>query len=688
MRYLFLLLFTSLCFAQEIQDVDFKTLTADLEIDQFDKSVSGKVTCEFEVKDAINTIKIDAVNMKFDKVFVNKKEIKFVADDKQLTFIEGVKKGKNIVSFEYKAFPKQALYFNGDGDNLQIWTQGQGKNTSNWLPSFDNVEEKVIFNLSFTFDKSFYVLTNGKLINKDFKPRDTKWTYEMKNPMSSYLVALVIGKYEKQILNSDSKIPIELYISKKDEDKFESTYKYTKEIFDFLEKKIGVDYPWEVYRQTPVKDFLYAGMENTSFTIFSEDYVVDAVGFNDKNYVNVNAHELAHQWFGNLVTAKESKHHWLQEGFASYYALLAERLVFGDDYFNNELLKMAEQLREASLQDDNPILSDKASSLSLYKKGAWALFVIQANIGESKFDKAVKNYLKKYQFGTADTDDFLTEIKNVSDYDVDAFKKKWLENSFFDWNEAMSCIKDSKFMKDYLAVRQLETVYFVNKKGNFNNILQEKYFHPIYQEIVYQLKDVPYEDKREFVFQLFALKDVKTKQTLAESFQQVPKELKAEFEKMFIDNSYINREIALYRLWATFKEDKERYIDISRTWVGQDYNLKFAHLILKAITYKNDPAMFTNAIAELEQMTREEYNVTVRQKAIENLMQLNQVTDIVLKSLVDLSLHQKWQAVKFAKETLRGLLKSQDIKSRLEKLKSVSSTATSNRIDYFLNEKI
>ena len=83
----------------------------------------------------------------------------------------------------------------------------------------------------------------------------------------------------------------------------------------------------------------------------------------------------------------------------------------------------------------------------------------------------------------------------------------------------MSCIKDSKFMKDYLAVRQLETVYFVNKKGNFNNILQEKYFHPIYQEIVYQLKDVPYEDKRELVFQLFALKDIKAKQTLAESFQ-------------------------------------------------------------------------------------------------------------------------------------------------------------------------
>ena len=144
----------------------------------------------------------------------------------------------------------------------------------------------------------------------------------------------------------------------------------------------------------------------------------------------------------------------------------------------------------------------------------------------------------------------------------------------------------------------------------------------------------------------------------------------------------------MYRLWSTFKEERENYIDLSRTWVGQDYNLKFAHLILKAVTYKNESAMYTNAIAELGQMTKEAYNVTVRQKAIENLMQLNEVTDVALKSLIDLSLHQKWQPVKFAKETLRELLKSKDIRTRLENLKSVSSSTISNRIDYFLNEKL
>ncbi|MFC4740322.1 M1 family metallopeptidase [Flavobacterium ponti] len=686
MKYIVLFLISSICFGQQTLKVDFKELTADLTLNVNSKSISGKVTYEFEVLSDIDNIKIDAVDMKFDKLTINKKEVEFIATEKQLVLTEGYKKGKNILYFEYEATPKQALYFTGNGDDLQIWTQGQGKYTSNWLPSFDDVNEKLIFNLSCTYDKSFYVLTNGELINKDFQTNETKWTYEMKDPMSSYLVALVVSKFEKQIVTSHSKVPIELYLAKKDEDKFESTYKYTKDIFDFLEKKIGIDYPWQVYRQAPIRDFLYAGMENTTFTIFSEDFVVDNVGFNDKNYVNVNAHELAHQWFGNLITAKESKHHWLQEGFATYYALLAEREVFGDDYFNNELLKMAEELRAASLHDDNPILSEKASSLTLYKKGAWALFVIQANIGEDKFDKAIKNYLKKYQYKTVETDDFLAEINNVSDYDVSAFKKKWLENAFFDWNEAVNYIKDSKFMKEYLAVRQLETVYFNNKKANFNTILEEKHFYPIYQEIVYQLKDVAYLDKRELVFKIFDLKDIEAKRTLAESFQSIPLELKPQYEKMFADHSYINREIALYKLWTTFKDLRTKYVDISRSWIGQDYNLRFAHLILKAITYKNDPVIYESAITELEQMTKEGYNITVRQKAIENLIQLNQVTDTVLKSLVDLSLHQKWQAVKFAKDTLRELLKSQEIKSQLESLKSGSSIEISNRIDYFLNE--
>src|SRR5690606_2564700 len=132
--------------------------------------------------------------------------------------------------------------------------------------------------------------------------------------MSSYLVMLAIGKFDSHTDTATSGTKLIQFVSSEDTLKMEPTYRNSTQIFNYLETEIGVPYPWETYKQVPVKDFLYAGMENTSATVFSQDFVVDQTGYNDKNYLNVNAHELAHQWFGDMVTAKSGKHHWLQEG--------------------------------------------------------------------------------------------------------------------------------------------------------------------------------------------------------------------------------------------------------------------------------------------------------------------------------------------------------------------------------------
>jgi aminopeptidase N len=124
-----------------------------------------------------------------------------------------------------------------------------------------------------------------------------------------------------------------------------------------------VKYP-ESVQANSVRDFLYAGMENTS-TVFSSRYVVDSTGFEDRNYTNVNAHELASMVWG-FSHCPSGKHHWLQEGFATYYAALAER-EYGDDYFYSKLYETAQQIKYAS--NGFPVLNEKASSLSFSKKG-------------------------------------------------------------------------------------------------------------------------------------------------------------------------------------------------------------------------------------------------------------------------------------------------------------------------------
>lgn len=429
MKYLFLLIST-FTFAQQTQFVDFKSVLGTIAINSATKTVSGTVTYEFQVLKPIDTLKIDAQKMTFSDLKLNGKVINYCNTQKQLQLIFPFKKVKNQLTFCYSTTPTQALYFVGSeaNDNLQIWTQGQGKYTSHWFPSFDDANEKLVFNMNISFDKNYQVISNGKLRNVKTNGDITQWNYQMEKPMSSYLLMLAVGKFEKRVAISNSGIPIEMYYESKDNSKFEPTYRYSKQIFDYLENEIGVKYTWKIYKQIPIRDFLYAGMENTSATLYANQFVTDSIGFEDQNYVNVNAHELAHQWFGDLVTAESGTHHWLQEGFATYYALLAEKEVFGDDYFYNKLYDYSKLIERASKTDTIPLLNSKASSLTYYQKGALALYVLREGIGEKNFRKAARNYLNKYSFRNVNTVDFLQEIKKVSSYDIDNFSKIWLEN--------------------------------------------------------------------------------------------------------------------------------------------------------------------------------------------------------------------------------------------------------------------
>ncbi|MBC7494972.1 MAG: M1 family peptidase, partial [Flavobacterium sp.] len=153
MKY-FLLIFSILSFSQQFKNVNFISAEANLVINEKNKSVFGSVDYDFIVVSPIDTVRIDAKSMTFTSVFINQKKVQFKNSGKQLHLFTGFKKGLNKLHVVYEAVPKQTLYFLGSkaADNLQIWTQGQGKYTSNWLPSFDDVNEKLIFKINVTFD--------------------------------------------------------------------------------------------------------------------------------------------------------------------------------------------------------------------------------------------------------------------------------------------------------------------------------------------------------------------------------------------------------------------------------------------------------------------------------------------------------------------------------------------------------
>ncbi len=661
----FLLFFTVFSFAQQTEIVDYKNINASLELLPESKTVEGRFTVDFTILRNTDSIYLDAKAMEAFLSSTSQTNIRLKTSTDRIWMYFPFKANKSYsVSFDYRALPKQAMYFFED----QVWTQGQGKETSHWLPSVDDVNDKIVFNLNITAPQHYTVLANGHLEEEEEKPGEKKvWKYSMQKPMSSYLVALAMGIFKKQTETTTSGIPLEYYYSPENEDKVESTYHYTKQMFDFMEEETGVPYPWENYKQVPVRDFLYAGMENTTLTIFSEAFVVDSTGFIDRNYVNVNAHELAHQWFGNLVTATSSRHHWLQEGFATYYALLAEREIFGDDYFYWKLYQSAEQLMELSdAGTGEALLKEGASSLTYYQKGAWALHILKETIGELSFKQAVKNYLEKHKYKTVTTDDFLKEAEMVSGQNLDLFREEWLQQSAFKASQALESLKKSTFIQNYLGLSAIANQPFSDKVAIFERFLESPVNDYLGQAVVFQLVDVPFGESQPIYKKAFESDNLLVRQAIAQSLEKIPTALKTDFETLLNDDSYATIEAALYHLWINFPEDRKTYLDKTEGIEGfQDKNIRLLWLTLAMVTegYQNEkkPDFFK----ELSQYTKPEYSFEIRQGAFQFLFGVDGFTNENLKHLVDACLHHSWRFAKSSRDLLDVLLQTPETKSQL-----------------------
>ena len=694
-RCLFLLLLvvsSARLFSQHQEKVDFTKADAAIQINPDSREVTGKVVYDFEVLGKVDSVFLDARNIDFSSVRLNNKKVRFNNTGQTISIYKKLKKGKAYsITLEYVTKPKQTVYFLGWGDDIlnnnQVWTQGQGKYTSHWLPSFDDMTEKVEFDMNITFDASYEVIANGKL-QKIMETDGLKtWSFDMLNPMSSYLLALAIGNYDKQELTSTSGIPIENYYYPSDSLKVEPTYRYTKQIFDFLEDEIGVPYPWQNYKQLPVKDFLYAGMENTGATIFSDAFVVDSIAFVDKNYVNVNAHEMAHQWFGNLVTEKDGNHHWLHEGFATFYAYLTEKEIFGVEYFYWKLYDSAKQLHKLSEDGKGEALTDpKSSSLTFYEKGAWALVMLKEQIGDDVFKQGIKNYLEKYHFKNVTIQDFMGEMEAASNKDLSAYKGLWLDSSDFPFQK----------VKEHLMANTTSTATFLNLKWELTTSLEDKsntiqkYWGVSDNEELKARIVTKYHKSfsPELIGKAFGSESIKIRQALALAYDKVPLGLKSDYESLLNDQSYVTLEHALYRLWISFPQDRFRYLEKTKGIIGlPNKNVRLLWLLFAVLTkdYHND--LKESYLSELFDYTSPQYSIETRQGAFGLIGEVFKFSDQNLLDLINASEHHSWQFRKYARNMLDGLLKDDEQRKRLIEFVKGLNDAEFRYINTKLNEQ-
>ncbi len=678
-------LYCFFCFSQNVPyvnqtgNVDFKNIDAEVNIFPKLKKVEGSVNYSFDILAKTDSIFIDAKNMKFANVRLNGKKASFTNNGKRIWITSHFRPSKNNrLALSYSVKPSQTMYFINWNvpDSLEVtkevWTQGQGRYTSYWLPSFDDMGEKTVFNLKINFNSHYNVIANGKFLGKE-KLNDTltSWKYSMEKPMCSYLVAVAAGNYVSKDLTTSGGVPLHLYYHLRDSLKVEPTYRYSKKIFDFLQSEIGYPYAWQNYKEIPVQDFLYSGMENTSTTIFSNSLMVDSIAYNDRNFVNVNAHELAHQWFGDLVTETSGSDHWLQEGFATYYALLAERELFGDDYYYWKLYQTAEQLKDVSDKGKGQaILSEQGSSLTYYQKGAWALHILREKIGDSAFKAGIKNYLDKYAFKNVSTAEFLAEMEKASGKDLTDFRKNWLEQSAFLATDALKSLKKSAFIKNYLQLAALKEVPLEQKWEQLNKALDFPVNDYLGQEAVHQLSGNDSPSAIQLYKKAFKTGNLYVRQAIAVSMDTIPKELKPDFESLLKDKSYVTIENALLKLWLAYPDETAALLNKTKGINGfLNKNVHMLWLAINLVTPEVDTGKTEEYYKELSNYTHTYWAYEVRENAFGYLYQINAFRDHNLIDLVKGARHPVTRFRNFCRELLDKLLEVPEYNTRFKNLK-------------------
>jgi aminopeptidase N len=347
-----------------------------------------------------------------------------------------------IVEIAYSCSPRKGLFFVEPDEAYakkprQIWSQGENEDAHWWFPCQDVTNQKMTTEMIATVKSNFFALSNGDLIgvwdNNGDGTRTFHWSQAQPHP--AYLVTVVIGaSSEYELINDGYEgLPVDYYVYKSRIREGHRLFEATPRMIKFFEEKYGYAYPYPKYSQILVDDFLFGAMENTSASTFTDRCLLDDAATLDLSYDDIVAHELAHQWWGDLVTCKDWSHIWLNESFATYSEYIWREHASGREEARFALFQdFLTYLREDRTSHRRPIVSNRyrfsedVMDRHAYEKGACVLDMLRWELGDDAFFRTLAHYLNKHEFGNAETNDFKVAIEEATGRNLHWFFDQWL----------------------------------------------------------------------------------------------------------------------------------------------------------------------------------------------------------------------------------------------------------------------
>ena len=428
--------------------IDFISAHIDLQVQLQEGRVAGTVTYTVHAHPGAAALQLDAVGLQLleSAWLVGGKELS--APGQKLCAgwrfdwppqTESAQHGPRTLQLRVKwsAEPRQGFYFiRPDADEpkrpLHAWTQGETEETRHWLPCPDDPDERLTWTIYVTAPAGLTILSNGEPGFIKTRAATQTAAFRSAPPLPIYLLNVAIGPFQ-QVQHPHPSLPISTWAMPGELEHVARQFAPLPRMVDALAVWLGTPYPFSRYGQVVVHDFHFGGMENASLTTLGQRAVVDARTQIDAPAESLLAHELAHQWFGDLVTCRSWADSWLNEGFATYLTAVWDEIAHGPQRFHEHLSDIRRGYLGEAKRLQRPLSAQRFADPDdlfdghAYSKGAWVAHMLRQKLGDQVFRAGLQSYLRRHRFSSVEPADLRRALEEESHLPLRGFFKRWVE---------------------------------------------------------------------------------------------------------------------------------------------------------------------------------------------------------------------------------------------------------------------
>jgi aminopeptidase N len=438
-RHFFISLLSFLSVAAAAQSkIDVLHYKYSIELSDMDDSLRGIASITFSANENLSAISLDLENMEKGKgmfvyaagsEYLSKKPAKWTHENNKLTFpiSWNLHKGDTAtVHVSYKGIPSDGLIISKNKYGHRTFFADNWPNRAhNWIPCVDDPSDKASVEFIVTAPSHYQVVSNGIRVAETNLPGNKKLTHWKEDvPLPTKVMVIGVADFAVDSVGAVNAIPVYSWVFP--ENKKEGFYDYAmaKDILAFFINYIG-PFPYKKLANVQSKT-IFGGMENAGAIFYAENSITG-----DRREELLLAHEIAHQWFGDMATEKSFSHVWLSEGFATYLAHIYAEEKYGKERFNKDMKAERDEVISFVRKSGKPVVDSVSSFMQLlninsYQKGSWVLHMLRRQLGDSVFQKSIRKYYETYAGKNADTRDLQKVFESVSGKSLEQFFTQWL----------------------------------------------------------------------------------------------------------------------------------------------------------------------------------------------------------------------------------------------------------------------